>query len=68
MAISLVFTTSFSKKKKSLTRQLTLKFDSAASTGGQWKLTYFMYFPSPSLEGGPSISTLSFLFTSARKL
>jgi hypothetical protein len=55
-------------KKKTLTRKLTLKIDSAASTGGQGKLTYFMYFPSPSLEGELTISTLSFLFTSARKL
>jgi hypothetical protein len=51
-----------------LTKNLMLKIDSAASSGGQGKLIYFAYFPWPSLEAGLSISTFCFLVTRCRKL
>jgi hypothetical protein len=51
IAISFAFVNSFSKiifnKKK-----LMLRIDSAASSGGQEKLTYSKYFPWPPLEAG----------------
>jgi hypothetical protein len=52
----------FSKKR------LTLRNDGAASSGGQGKLTYSMYFLCPPLEARLSISTFHSLFTCARKL
>jgi hypothetical protein len=52
MATYFVFINSFSFF---LAKKLTLKIDSAALSGGQVKLTYFMYFPWPPLEAGLSI-------------
>jgi len=49
MAVSVAINISFSKKKK-LQNSPMLKIDSAASSGGQGKLTYFVYFPWPSRE------------------
>jgi hypothetical protein len=52
----------FNKKRRKL------KINSAAPSGGEEKLTYFMYFPSPPLEAGLSISTFCFfLVTCTRK-
>jgi hypothetical protein len=67
MAISFVFTTSLAKKIF-LTKTLTLKIDSAASSGGQEKLKRSSYFSWPPLEAGLSISTFYFLFICAGKI
>jgi len=43
-------------RKQFLTKNITLKIDSAASTGNNGKLTYFIYFHKPSLEAALLIS------------
>ena len=50
-------------KKMLLAKRVTLKIERTASSGGQRKLTYFMYFSWPTLEAELLISTFSFLFT-----
>jgi hypothetical protein len=55
MGVSFVFIKYFAKKNVFNKKRLTLKFDSALSNGGQWKPTYFMYFPRAPLEAGLSI-------------
>ena len=55
-------------KKLFLKRKVNVKICLFASSRGQSKVTYFMYFPWPPLEEEPSISTFYVLFTGARKL
>jgi hypothetical protein len=56
MAISFLFINSF--RNNILTKKYKVQIDSAASSGGQGKLTHFMYFRWPPLEAALSISSL----------
>jgi hypothetical protein len=47
---------------------LTLRIDSAVSSGNQGEITYFIYFPWPPLEAGLYISKFCSLFKSSRTL
>ena len=47
--------------------KLTLRSDFVASSGGQWKQTYFVYFPQLPLAAWLSAATLCFLFTWSRR-
>ena len=57
MVISSFFTNKFFKKNF-VTKMLTLEIDSAASSRGQGKLLYFIYFVWPRFEIRLYISTL----------
>jgi hypothetical protein len=63
LLFSLIFT-----QKLFLTKELTLKTNSAASSGGQGKLTYLLRFPWLPLEVTLSVSTFCSLFTRAWKI
>jgi hypothetical protein len=49
---SFVFINFFSKIVFGQKKALTLKTETVASSGGQRKVTHFMYFPWPPLEAG----------------
>jgi len=59
MAISLVFI--IHSQKGFFNKTMKLRIDSAASSGGQGKLTYFIHFPWPPLLAGLSSSVFCFL-------
>jgi len=42
MEVPVVFIKYFAKKNVFNKKMLTLKFDSAVSSGGQWKLTFYV--------------------------
>jgi hypothetical protein len=48
--------------------ELKLIIDISASSTGEGKLIYFLYFPCPPLEVGLSISTFYFVFRRVKKL
>ena len=61
VAVFFVFVNSF-PKTVFLTETMALKIASAASSGGQRTLTYFMYFRWSRLEAAFSVSAPYFLF------